>query len=166
MSTAARHDDDEPEAHTARLRPAPPLPERRTREVRAAARPGADDYFAPQPAPRAELPDPRPLLENLTRSVIEVIAGARDLTQLARWITADVHTVLLKRVILAERARRVRGVPGTVPVVSIGTVTVSEPRDGVVESVVIVHGRARSRAVAIRLEGLDGRWRATSVSVL
>ncbi|ROR82389.1 hypothetical protein SAMN06295974_3284 [Plantibacter flavus] len=166
MSTAARHDDDAPEARTARLRPAPPLPERRTPEARAAARTGADDYFAPQPAPRAELPDPRPLLENLTRSVIEVIAGARDLTQLARWITADVHTVLLKRVILAERARRVRGVPGTVPVVSIGTVTVSEPRDGVVESVVIVHGRARSRAVAIRLEGLDGRWRATSVSVL
>ncbi|MGK9148802.1 3-hydroxyacyl-CoA dehydrogenase [Plantibacter flavus] len=129
-------------------------------------RPGSDEFFAHQPVGRAELPDPRPLLENLTRSVIEVIAGARDLAQLARWITADVHTVLLKRVILAERARRVRGVTGTVPVITIGTITVSEPRDGAVEAVVMVHGRARSRAVAIRLEGLDGRWRATSVSVL
>lgn len=165
MSTAARHDDPEPDPGTAPLRPAPPLPERRTRESRPALRPG-DEYFAPQPAPRADLPDPRPLLQNLTQSVIEVIAGARDITQLARWITADVHTVLLKRAILAERARRVRGVPGSVPLISIGTVTVSEPRDGIVESVVMVHGRARSRAVAIRLEGLDGRLRATSVSVL
>lgn len=166
MTTVARHDDDEHPVHSPPLRPMPPLPERRTRQPRSVARVGGDDFFAHQPVARAELPDPRPLLENLTRSVIEVIAGARDLTQLARWITADVHSVLLKRVILAERARRVRGVPGSVPLISIGTITVSEPRDGAVEAVVMVHGRARSRAVAIRLEGLDGRWRATSVSVL
>jgi hypothetical protein len=36
----------------------------------------------------------------------------------------------------------------------------------VVEAVVVVHNRARSRAVAIRLEGLDRRWRATAISVL
>jgi hypothetical protein len=42
----------------------------------------------------------------------------------------------------------------------------SEPRDGIVEAVVIVHGRARSRAVAIRLEGLDHRWRASALSIL
>jgi hypothetical protein len=43
---------------------------------------------------------------------------------------------------------------------------VCEPRDGVVEAVVIVRGRARARAVAIRLEGLDRRWRATAIHVL
>jgi hypothetical protein len=43
---------------------------------------------------------------------------------------------------------------------------VNEPRDGVVEAVVIVHGRARTRAVALRLEGLDNRWRATAINVL
>ncbi|MFZ4893280.1 Rv3235 family protein [Plantibacter sp. Mn2098] len=126
----------------------------------------ADDFFGQQPVSTAKLPDPKPLLVNLTRSVIEVIAGARDLAQLARWITADVHTVLLKRAILAERARRVRGLPTARPVVQIGTVTVSEPRDGVIEAVVMVHTKTRSRAVAIRLEGLDRRWRATSISVL
>ena len=41
-----------------------------------------------------------------------------------------------------------------------------DPRDGVVEAVVIVTGRARTRAVAIRLEGLDERWRATAINVL
>jgi hypothetical protein len=30
----------------------------------------------------------------------------------------------------------------------------------------MVHQRARSRAVAIRLEGLDQRWRASAISVL
>jgi hypothetical protein len=36
----------------------------------------------------------------------------------------------------------------------------------VVEAVVIVQGPARTRAVAMRLEGMDGRWRATSLAVL
>jgi hypothetical protein len=47
-----------------------------------------------------------------------------------------------------------------------GSTIISHPRDGVVESVVIIHGKARSRSIAIRLEGLDGRWRATAVHVL
>ena len=37
---------------------------------------------------------------------------------------------------------------------------------GVVEAVVVVAGPGRARAVAIRLEGLDHRWRATSLAVL
>ena len=40
------------------------------------------------------------------------------------------------------------------------------PADGVVEAVVIVSGPARTRAVAMRLEGWDGRWRANSVALL
>jgi hypothetical protein len=40
------------------------------------------------------------------------------------------------------------------------------PRDGVVEAVVVVTSRARARAVAIRLEGLDRRWRASAIAVL
>ena len=43
---------------------------------------------------------------------------------------------------------------------------ITSPADGVVEAVVIVHGKARTRAIAIRLEGLDQRWRATAISVL
>jgi hypothetical protein len=125
-----------------------------------------DDFFGEQPSCSHELPNPEPLLINLTRSVIEVIAGARELSQLARWITEEVHGMLVKRVILAERARRVKGLPTVRPIIQVGSVTVSEPRDGIIEAVVMVHGKARSRAVAIRLEGLDHRWRATSISVL
>ena len=125
-----------------------------------------DDFFGQQPASTHALPDPQPLLENLTRCVIEVIAGARDLEQLARWVTDDVYRHLLKRVVISTRARRARGQRATRPTFSIGSTSIFEPRDGVVEAVIIVNGRARTRAVAIRLEGLDSRWRATAITVL
>ncbi len=130
------------------------------------ARFDSDDFFGAQPASTAALPDPTPLLENLTRCVIEVLAGARDLEQLARWVSDDVYRHLLKRVVLSTRARRARAQKATRPSFTIGSTSVFEPRDGVVEAVVIVHGRARTRAVAIRLEGLDSRWRATAINVL
>lgn len=125
-----------------------------------------DDFFGHQPTSSSNLPDPRPLLENLTRCVIEILAGARDIDQIARWVTDDVYRHLLKRVVLSARARVVKGQQSVRPVFTIGRTTVSEPRDGVVEAVVMVQGRARSRAVALRLEGLDGRWRASAISVL
>jgi hypothetical protein len=126
----------------------------------------ADEYFGQQPTPTASLPLPDPLLENLTRCVIEILAGARDLEQISRWVTDDVYRHLLKRVVLSTRARQAKGQVATRPTFSLGTLMTCEPRDGVVESVVIVRGRARSRAVAIRLEGLDRRWRATAIHVL
>jgi len=128
--------------------------------------PPADDLFGRQPAARGELPDPRPLLENLTRCVIEIIAGARDLEQIARWVDDAVYTKLLKRVVVSTQARQAARRPATRPVVTLGNVTICEPRDGVIEAVVVVHSRLRTRAVAIRLEGLDRRWRATSIHVL
>ncbi|WP_187432443.1 Rv3235 family protein [Agromyces mariniharenae] len=125
-----------------------------------------DEYFGRQPARRRDLPDPEQLLRNLTHCVIEVLAGARDLEQLARWVTDDVYRNLSKRVVLAARARRVKGQAPQRPAFTVGRVRTCEPVDGVVEAVVMVHQRARSRAVAIRLEGLDQRWRASAISVL
>lgn len=125
-----------------------------------------DEYFGRQPSRRHELPEPDPLLRNLTVCVIEVLAGARDLDQLARWVTDDVYRTLTKRVVLAARARRVKGQAPQRPAFSLGRVIICEPADGVIEAVVMVHQRARSRAVAIRLEGLDQRWRASAISVL
>jgi hypothetical protein len=125
-----------------------------------------DDFFGRQPCSSQDLPPSGPLLENLTRCVIEILAGARELDQIARWVSDDVYRHLLKRVVLSARARRTKGQSVTRPVFSIGTVTSFSPRDGVIEAVIVVHGRARARAVAIRLEGLDRRWRATAINVL
>lgn len=160
-----------------------PLPDRSTRQAVAGAGNAAgkaagmkrdgesekfqpEDFFGHQPNSRSELPDPEPLLINLTRCVIEVLAGARELDQLARWVSDDVYKHLLKRVVLSARARAVKGQRAQRPSFTIGRITISEPRDGVIEAVVIVHTKVRARAVAIRLEGLDHRWRASAVHVL
>jgi hypothetical protein len=125
-----------------------------------------DEFFGVQPATRAALPNPEPLLENLTRCVIEILAGARDLEQIARWVDDDVYRHLLKRVVLSTRARHAKGQVARAPNFAIGSMSICEPRDGVVEAVVIVIGKARTRAVALRLEGFDTRWRATAINVL
>jgi len=126
----------------------------------------SEDFFGQQPTSTLALPDPAPLLENLTRCVIEILAGARELEQIARWVNDDVYRHLLKRVVISTRARQAKGQTPVRPSFSLGSTTVCEPRDGVVEAVVVVRGRARARAVAIRLEGLDRRWRATAIHVL
>ena len=125
-----------------------------------------DEFFGAQPASRATLPHPEPLIDNLTRCVIEILAGARDLEQIARWVDDDVYKHLLKRVVLSTRARQAKGQPARRPSFTIGSMSICEPRDGVVEAVVIVVGKARTRAVAMRLEGFDTRWRATAINVL
>jgi uncharacterized protein DUF6459 len=126
----------------------------------------SEDYFGRQPTSTSRLPDPKPLVENLACSVLEVLAGARDLEQIARWMSESVYKHLLKRVVLAARGRAARKQPVARPVFRLAATRVTSPADGVVEAVVIVHGKARTRAVAIRLEGLDQRWRATAISVL
>ena len=68
--------------------------------------------------------------------------------------------------VLSASARAVKGQRAQRPALSIGHILISEPRDGVIEAVVMVHTRARARAVAIRLEGLDSRWRASAINVL
>lgn len=124
------------------------------------------EFFDAQPSSTSSLPNPVPLMENLARCVLEVLAGARDLDQLSRWVADDVYRHLLKRVVLSTRARQARGAPVGRPSFRVGNTIVCEPADGVVEGVVIVHGKARTRAVAIRLEGLDKRWRASAINVL
>lgn len=124
------------------------------------------EYFAPQRTSAESLPDPAVFLRNLTRGVLEVLSGVREVDQLARWMTEDAYRKLLTRANLATRARSARGVPASRPVHAILSVHHAAPADGVIEAVVIVAGPARTRAVAIRLEGMDRRWRATSLALL
>lgn len=125
-----------------------------------------DELFEYERSPSSALPDPEPFLRNLTRGVLEVFAGVRDAEQLARWLTEDAYRALLVRSNLAARARSARGVAAARPTHSIVSVRWSSPADGIVEGVVIASAPARTRAIAMRLEGLDRRWRATSLALL
>jgi hypothetical protein len=133
--------------------------------VRSTAR-EVSEYFAPQHSSSVDLPDPEPLLKNLTIGVLEAMAGVREVDQLARWLGEDAYRALLTRTNLAARARSARGVAAARPAHRIISMRHSSPADGVVEGVVIVAGPVRHRAVALRLEGWDGRWRATSLGLL
>ncbi|WP_106816029.1 Rv3235 family protein [Microbacterium timonense] len=124
------------------------------------------DFFAPQRTSSTALPAPEPFLRNLTVGVLEVFAGVREVDQLARWLTEDAYRRLVTRANLAARARSARGVAARRPVHAILSVHESSPADGIVEAVVVVRGPARTRALAVRLEGMDRRWRATSLALL
>jgi hypothetical protein len=125
-----------------------------------------DEHFGYQPCSTADLPDPTPLVENLTRCVIEVLLGTRDVEQVARWVTEDTYLHLARRSIAARRTRALRRQRTTRAVYEIGSIVVTHPADGVVEAAAIVRSPGRTRAVAMRLEGLDSRWRATAMHVL
>lgn len=124
------------------------------------------DLFARQHTSSADLPDPRPLISTLAGGVLEVLAGVREVDQLARWLDAEPYDTLVLRASLAVRARSARGLPAKQPAYMVRRVICSSPADGVTEATAIITTPVRTRAVAVRLEGYDGRWRATSLAML
>lgn len=126
----------------------------------------SDDYFGSQFTNSTELGDPRPVLSFLALSVIETLAGIRDIEQCARWLTDGVYQQLRQKSLASTRSRAESSVRALRPNISVGKISTFSPRPGIVEGVVIVHNLGRARAVAIRLEGYNGRWRARSLAVL
>jgi len=125
-----------------------------------------DGFFGIESVKKSELGDPKPVLAFLAQSVIETLAGVRDVDQSARWLSDSVYQQLRQRSLASKRSRLDKNQPAMRPNLVIGKISTFSPRDGVVEGVVVVHNRDRARAVAIRLEGYNGRWRAKSVAVL
>ncbi|WP_439691946.1 Rv3235 family protein [Curtobacterium sp. SP.BCo] len=98
--------------------------------------------------------------------VAEILTGARDVDSIARWITDDVQRHLQQRAAVAARSRRLGRRSRARALLRVGSVLVCRPADGVAEATVVVHTRSHARAVAMRLEERQGRWRATAVGVL
>jgi hypothetical protein len=127
------------------------------------------EFFDLQPTPRSELPDPTETIERLALIGCEIIAGMRSVDQIGRWVTEDVYRVLAERSIAARHVRgggtgnEQRRVGAHIVV---GLTVTSEPRDGIVEGVSLVRIGQRTRAVCVRLEGLDRRWRASALALL
>lgn len=126
----------------------------------------AADFFGRQYTSSADLPDPEPGLISLATGVFEVISGTRQIDQLARILSDGVYQTISKKAIEARAARESRGEKARYENIRFHSMRNQSPRDGVIESVVLVDIHQRTKAVAIRLEGINSRWRATSVSVL
>jgi hypothetical protein len=118
-----------------------------------------EDEFGPLPTGREALPAPRTWAARVVQAIVEVLAGVRPATQLVRWTTADVYEQISSRVLTvrADAAEPPRGV--------VRSLHVSEPADGVAEVCASVRRGARSTAVALRLEGMDGRWQCTALEL-
>jgi hypothetical protein len=96
---------------------------------------------------------------------MEVLAGRRAVRQLAPVTTEGVYAQLECRLHALRALRLRRGLvsPGAARVIS---VRVDEPTDGVAEVTAVVRRGDRHRAVALRLEGVDGRWRCTVLQLM
>ena len=133
------------------------------KEERSSKRRSEDPFFAPQPTPRISLPDPRTWSGQFVQALIEVLSGDRPASQLLRWTNERVYADVVRRVralgVTSIAIRRGRGRA------LVRSVHICEPRDGIAEAAIHVKHGGRSRAVAVRLEGLDGRWRCTALSL-
>jgi hypothetical protein len=115
------------------------------------------DVFAMQPTGRGQLPDPRWFGRRLLIGLLESIAGRRAPQQLAAHLSPAVLAGLV--------AERTTPRPGWTQPAVLRSMRVCEPADGVAEISAVIQTGARFRAVALRLEGLDGRWRCVRLQL-
>jgi hypothetical protein len=130
----------------------------------------------------AGLPDPRIWTGRLVQAVVEVLNGERPLPQLVRWTSSDVYASLSARLrssttrVAPTRSARAGAAPSS-PAHSRSTdadeksravvrsLRICQPSSAVVEATAVLKRGARTRAVALRLEGYDGRWRCTALEM-
>jgi hypothetical protein len=104
--------------------------------------------------------DPRPLAGPLAQAIAEVLAGFRPPQQLAQAVSYEV-LALLERNAGRMVARGVR----TPPRPRVTSIRLCEPRAGIAEVAAVIDTGARRRAMALRVEAPNGRWRVTVVRV-
>lgn len=138
------------------------------------APPAVEEDSDERATPRAALPDPGALAHKFAQAAVEIIAGDRPVAHLVRHATLDVldqlertarhraaRAVELLRV--QGRASADSGVAGPSPArPRVTSVHLSEPADGIAEACAVISAGPRRRALAFRLEGLDGRWQCTA----
>jgi hypothetical protein len=110
--------------------------------------------FDRQATGRLDLPSARQWSMRLVHALVEVVNGARPAAQLTRWISPEVMTQLQSHM---SRNK--------MPQLVVRSIHVHETDDGVAEVSSVFGTPNRAFALAIRLEGLDGRWRATNLEV-
>ncbi len=126
---------------------------------------GDGDDFGPVPTPRGELPEPTAWATRLVQGIAEMLSLDRPVSQLVRWSDPVVFDQVRRRVEVRRRSRAPRDThSGHRPLVR--SIHVAEPADGVAEVCAMVDDGRRPRAYALRLEGLDGRWRATALELV
>ena len=119
-------------------------------------------------ARRGHLPDPRPVAGELAQALVEVLAGDRPVTQLCTRFDGQTYEELAARAPDPAPGPRMGSARTAIPPWQrprIRSVHLSRPADGVAEVTTRVQTNGRSRAVALRLEEWQGRWRCSALDV-
>ena len=120
-----------------------------------------DEDFGRQPTRTSLLPDPTAFVGRLAQAVVEIVSGQRPAPQVIRHTAPTVYSVIARQAMVAGRRR----LPGPRRPAVVRRVRVCEPADGIVEACAVVVAHGRVRALALRLEGLDGRWLVTALTI-
>lgn len=111
-----------------------------------------------EPAPAgAELPAVRAWAEMLAMAVAQILTGERTAAQFRHWAIPEVFDALSRRAALAARGPRRRAV--------LRAVHVCCPAQEIAEVCTVIHGLARPRALAFRLEARRTRWVCTALDL-
>lgn len=113
-----------------------------------------DEDDRPIPTSSSELPDIHLWTMSFVTNLLEIIAGRRTPAQLANRCHRVIFLRLTSLAGTADEIGRIRKIHQEAPL------------DGICESVVTVRFGERVRALAIRAEGIDGRWLCTALRLL
>lgn len=113
-----------------------------------------DAEFAPEPTSAADLPEIIDLVFQFIHNVVEIWAGRRSASQVQAMCHHPIFAELHRNSGHQKDVGRIR------------RIKVTQPLDGICEATVMIRYGDRLRAVAIRFEGLDGRWLCTALTLI
>lgn len=122
-----------------------------------------DEPAQPLLTPRTELPSPKAFGGRLVQALSEASAGERPLHQLSPFFSRPVYHRLERHFATTLRGTGAQAGPDNRA--NVRSVHVCEPSDGVAEVAAVVRRGARMAAIALRLEGREGRWLCTALQV-
>ncbi len=117
---------------------------------------------APPARSDSPLPPARAYGARLVQVLSEACAGQRPLTHLAPYLSGVVYDRLERHFASTLRGT---GASGTGNRASVRSVRVFEPGRGVAEVSAVVRRGERMAAIALRLEGVNGRWQCTALQI-
>lgn len=143
-----------------KIKVSPTEPERR-RHLSLVPPPATENAFKQEPTE---------LARGLARSTIEIIAGAREIEQLSRWVTDETYRKLEVISIIAARKRKLNHEVTTRPLLRIGNCIMQSPNDRVRNGVIAVwqqtNHEPQLHTISFRLEHSSARWRASVLAVI
>jgi hypothetical protein len=109
----------------------------------------------------ATTPDVSAWASRFVPALVEVLSGDRPVSQLMRWTDRDVYEEIRQRVEGLSRS------PGSRPArAAVRSLHLCQPRPDAAEITAVVRAGRRTRALAVRLDAIEDRWRCTEFAVV